>query len=257
MARDLIDEAGLGDFFGHSLGHGVGLDVHEDPRLSSGYDRPLEEGNVVTVEPGIYLPARGRRADRGPRGPDPRGRRGARRPADGLDHRGLSSPSSRVGRSADTRGDGTPNPHPPAAPRRHDGRAGRAGRPRHGRGCAEQAKTKVKAPRRHLRPAAGRRRRRVARPPRHATSSAARRRTPWSSSATARAPSSPRPSTAPASCSRSRCRPRQEFMTPRAVPAPTRFRVRAADVRQAFTAGRCLPWSPRRPAKPECPSTRA
>ena len=59
VARDLITEAGLGDFFGHSLGHGVGLDVHEDPRLSSGYDRPLEEGNVVTVEPGIYLPARG------------------------------------------------------------------------------------------------------------------------------------------------------------------------------------------------------
>jgi Xaa-Pro aminopeptidase len=59
VARDLIAEAGLGDFFGHSLGHGVGLDVHEDPRLSSGYDKALEEGNVVTVEPGIYLPARG------------------------------------------------------------------------------------------------------------------------------------------------------------------------------------------------------
>jgi Xaa-Pro aminopeptidase len=59
VARDLIGAAGLGDFFGHSLGHGVGLEVHEEPRLSSAGDRELEAGNVVTVEPGIYLPARG------------------------------------------------------------------------------------------------------------------------------------------------------------------------------------------------------
>jgi Xaa-Pro aminopeptidase len=59
VARDLIAGAGLGERFGHSLGHGVGLDVHEDPRLSSGNERPLEPGNVVTVEPGIYLPGRG------------------------------------------------------------------------------------------------------------------------------------------------------------------------------------------------------
>jgi Xaa-Pro aminopeptidase len=59
VARDLIAGAGHGEHFGHSLGHGVGLDVHEDPRLSSSDERPLEAGHVVTVEPGIYLPARG------------------------------------------------------------------------------------------------------------------------------------------------------------------------------------------------------
>jgi Xaa-Pro aminopeptidase len=59
VARDLIEEAGLGEFFGHSLGHGVGLDVHEDPRLAAGNDATLQAGNVVTVEPGVYLPARG------------------------------------------------------------------------------------------------------------------------------------------------------------------------------------------------------
>jgi len=59
VARDAIAAAGLGEFFGHSLGHGVGLEVHEDPRLSSGNDAPLEAGHVATVEPGIYLPALG------------------------------------------------------------------------------------------------------------------------------------------------------------------------------------------------------
>jgi Xaa-Pro aminopeptidase len=59
IARDLIDAAGLGEYFGHSLGHGVGLDVHEEPRLSTSYEKPLEVGNVVTVEPGIYLPGHG------------------------------------------------------------------------------------------------------------------------------------------------------------------------------------------------------
>jgi Xaa-Pro aminopeptidase len=59
VARDIIEAAGHGGDFGHSLGHGVGLDIHEGPRLSrlSG-DRPLVAGNVVTVEPGVYLPGR-------------------------------------------------------------------------------------------------------------------------------------------------------------------------------------------------------
>jgi Xaa-Pro aminopeptidase len=57
-ARDLIAEAGHGEHFGHSLGHGVGLDIHEAPRLSQRSDATLEPGNVVTDEPGIYLPGR-------------------------------------------------------------------------------------------------------------------------------------------------------------------------------------------------------
>jgi Xaa-Pro aminopeptidase len=57
VARDRIAEAGLADSFGHGLGHGVGLLVHEAPRLSplSPEDETLAAGNVVTVEPGIYL----------------------------------------------------------------------------------------------------------------------------------------------------------------------------------------------------------
>jgi Xaa-Pro aminopeptidase len=58
VARDLIDAGGHAEHFGHPLGHGVGLDVHEDPRLSRLNERPLEAGNVVTVEPGIYVPDR-------------------------------------------------------------------------------------------------------------------------------------------------------------------------------------------------------
>jgi Xaa-Pro aminopeptidase len=54
-ARDRIDAAGFGDAFGHGLGHGVGLLVHEDPRLAQESRSTLEVGNVVTVEPGIYL----------------------------------------------------------------------------------------------------------------------------------------------------------------------------------------------------------
>jgi Xaa-Pro aminopeptidase len=56
VARKLIDEAGHGERFGHGLGHGVGLEVHEGPRLSPKSDDVLEPGEVVTVEPGIYLP---------------------------------------------------------------------------------------------------------------------------------------------------------------------------------------------------------
>ncbi|HEX2264843.1 MAG TPA: Xaa-Pro peptidase family protein [Solirubrobacterales bacterium] len=56
VARKVIDEAGHGDRFGHGLGHGVGLEVHEGPRLSLRSDDVLAAGEVVTVEPGIYLP---------------------------------------------------------------------------------------------------------------------------------------------------------------------------------------------------------
>ena len=58
VARDIIDAAGHAEHFGHGLGHGVGLEVHEGPRLSRTGDAPLEPGNVVTVEPGIYVPGR-------------------------------------------------------------------------------------------------------------------------------------------------------------------------------------------------------
>jgi Xaa-Pro aminopeptidase len=58
-ARDRIDAAGFGDAFGHGLGHGVGLVLHEDPRLAQESRSTLEAGNVVTVEPGIYLSSLG------------------------------------------------------------------------------------------------------------------------------------------------------------------------------------------------------
>jgi Xaa-Pro aminopeptidase len=56
VARELIAEAGYGEHFGHGLGHGVGLEVHEGPRLSPRSDDVLAPGEVVTVEPGVYLP---------------------------------------------------------------------------------------------------------------------------------------------------------------------------------------------------------
>lgn len=58
-ARELISGAGYGDYFGHGLGHGVGLAVHEEPRLRKKSETLLEENMVVTVEPGIYLPGTG------------------------------------------------------------------------------------------------------------------------------------------------------------------------------------------------------
>ncbi len=58
LARDVIDAAGYGANFGHSTGHGVGLEIHEFPRLSPGEQTELMPGDVVTVEPGIYLPGR-------------------------------------------------------------------------------------------------------------------------------------------------------------------------------------------------------
>jgi Xaa-Pro aminopeptidase len=58
-ARQVIADAGYGQYFGHALGHGVGIAVHEDPRLSSRNGRRLKAGMVVTVEPGIYIPGWG------------------------------------------------------------------------------------------------------------------------------------------------------------------------------------------------------
>jgi Xaa-Pro aminopeptidase len=55
VARELITAAGHGERFGHGLGHGVGLEVHEGPRLSPTSDDELVAGNVVTVEPGVYV----------------------------------------------------------------------------------------------------------------------------------------------------------------------------------------------------------
>jgi Xaa-Pro aminopeptidase len=59
LARDEIAAAGFGENFGHGLGHGLGLAVHEAPRLSTESSDTLVAGNVVTIEPGIYLPGLG------------------------------------------------------------------------------------------------------------------------------------------------------------------------------------------------------
>jgi Xaa-Pro aminopeptidase len=56
VARAVIEAGGHGDHFGHGLGHGVGLEIHEGPRLSQRSDDDLQSGNAVTVEPGVYLP---------------------------------------------------------------------------------------------------------------------------------------------------------------------------------------------------------
>ena len=58
MAREIIEEAGHGDHFGHGLGHGVGMEIHEAPRLARTSTATLQAGNIVTVEPGVYLPDR-------------------------------------------------------------------------------------------------------------------------------------------------------------------------------------------------------
>ena len=56
VAREMIDAAGYGERFGHGLGHGVGLEIHEAPRVSYRSDDVLAAGEVVTIEPGVYLP---------------------------------------------------------------------------------------------------------------------------------------------------------------------------------------------------------
>jgi Xaa-Pro aminopeptidase len=59
VARGYIEDRGFGELFGHSLGHGIGLEIHEAPRLAKTAENPLVEGAVVTVEPGIYRPGWG------------------------------------------------------------------------------------------------------------------------------------------------------------------------------------------------------
>jgi len=59
VARSIISDAGHGDHFGHGLGHGVGIEIHEAPRLNPESQTLLEPGMIVTIEPGIYLPERG------------------------------------------------------------------------------------------------------------------------------------------------------------------------------------------------------
>jgi len=57
-ARDVITAAGYGPYFGHSFGHGVGVEIHEAPNASPGADAPLPAGAVISAEPGIYLPGK-------------------------------------------------------------------------------------------------------------------------------------------------------------------------------------------------------
>lgn len=59
IARRHIEENGYKDRFGHGLGHGVGLAIHENPRISPHSDKPLETGMIMTIEPGIYIPGWG------------------------------------------------------------------------------------------------------------------------------------------------------------------------------------------------------
>ena len=56
IARGCIEDGGMGAYFSHGTGHGVGLDVHEAPRLAAGSERVLEAGMVITIEPGVYIP---------------------------------------------------------------------------------------------------------------------------------------------------------------------------------------------------------
>jgi Xaa-Pro aminopeptidase len=59
LARDYIAARGHGELFGHSLGHGIGLEVHEAPRLARTAEAVLPAGAVVTIEPGVYIPGWG------------------------------------------------------------------------------------------------------------------------------------------------------------------------------------------------------
>ncbi len=59
VARRIIADGGHGDHFGHGLGHGVGIEIHEGPRLNPESETPLQPGMIVTVEPGVYVPGQG------------------------------------------------------------------------------------------------------------------------------------------------------------------------------------------------------
>lgn len=56
LARAVLEARGMGELFGHGLGHGIGLQVHEAPRLSRLAEEVLPAGSVVTIEPGVYVP---------------------------------------------------------------------------------------------------------------------------------------------------------------------------------------------------------
>ncbi len=56
IARRIIDDSGYGQYFGHGLGHGVGLEVHELPHINTRGDVPIQPGMVITIEPGVYIP---------------------------------------------------------------------------------------------------------------------------------------------------------------------------------------------------------
>ncbi|WP_084019909.1 M24 family metallopeptidase [Vulcanisaeta thermophila] len=58
IARGVITRGGFGEYFIHRTGHGIGLEVHEEPFISQDYDKPLPRGSVFTIEPGIYIPGR-------------------------------------------------------------------------------------------------------------------------------------------------------------------------------------------------------
>ncbi len=57
-AADVIAAAGYGDYFGHGFGHSLGVEIHEDPRFSPAWDKPIPAGATLSAEPGIYLPGR-------------------------------------------------------------------------------------------------------------------------------------------------------------------------------------------------------
>ena len=57
-ARKVIEKAGYGPYFGHSFGHGLGMEIHEAPNAAPSNDKPIPEGAVISAEPGIYLPGK-------------------------------------------------------------------------------------------------------------------------------------------------------------------------------------------------------